>query len=100
MSAGACDVVIARNPDAAAGHRAGAAVLVGLLDDDRRQAVAFRAQRGGHAAAAGADDDDVELPVPAHHNTSVLLRPRMPATSSRRNRSEKRAERKERVRKG
>src|SRR3546814_7046804 len=74
MSAGACDVVIARNPDAAAGHRAGAAVLVGLLDDDRRQAVAFRAQRGGHAAAAGADDDDVELLVPAHRNTSVLSR--------------------------
>src|SRR3546814_12917380 len=82
MSAGACDVVIARNPDAAAGHRAGAAVLVGLLDDDRRQAVAFRAQRGGHAAAAGADDDDVELLVPAHRNTSVLSRPRMTAPRS------------------
>ncbi len=61
IAADAGNVLVAGNPDAAARHRAGAAVQILLLDHQRRQPLRLAAQRRGHAASAGTHHDDVVL---------------------------------------
>jgi len=59
-------LVVAGNPDAAAGHRAGAAVLRRLFEHRDRQPARLAGQRGSHAAGSGADHEHIELLIPAH----------------------------------
>ncbi|MDT4816880.1 hypothetical protein FQZ97_499440 [compost metagenome] len=58
------DAVVVGNPDAAAGHRRGAAVLAALLDQQHVQAEVVGAQRGGHPPGAGAHHQHVATVIP------------------------------------
>jgi len=59
-----CDPVVAGNPDPAAGHRRGAAVLVALFDQQHVQSQVVSAQRRGHPACSGTHHQHIAALIP------------------------------------
>jgi hypothetical protein len=72
--------VIVGDPQQARPHGRGAAVAVGLLDQERAAASIVRPQRGRHGAGSGPDDQHVDFVVPG---SRVGVRHDSPSSSAR-----------------